>query len=83
MDGTSNNSATLTISGTESDINAALEGLQYLGDTNFNGSDTLTVTTGSSPTAEANLYARYEFLNGSTDDYSGNATTGRLPAIRR
>ena len=76
MDGTSNNSATLTISGTESDINAALEGLQYLGDTNFNGSDTLTVTTGSSPTAEANLYARYEFLNGSTDDDSGNGYDG-------
>ncbi|TWU08136.1 LamG-like jellyroll fold domain-containing protein [Stieleria varia] len=72
LDGTSNNSATLTISGTESDINTALDGLQFLGNASYNGSDTLTVTTGSSPAVEANLYARYEFLNGSLEDETAN-----------
>ena len=76
LDGTSNGSATLTISGTEADINAALDGLQYQGDLNFNGSDTLTVTTGSNATVEANLHARYEFLNGSLEDETTNDFDG-------
>ena len=38
-----NNSATLTLSGTEAQINATLATLSYQGGVNFNGSDTLTV----------------------------------------
>ena len=40
---TGNNSATLTLSGTEAQINATLATLSYQGGLNFNGSDTLTV----------------------------------------
>ena len=36
-------SATLTLSGTEAQINATLATLSYQGGVNFNGSDTLTV----------------------------------------
>ena len=36
----------VTITGTAAEINAALAGLTYTGNLNFNGSDTLTVTTG-------------------------------------
>ena len=38
-----NDSASLTISGSEADINATLASLSYQGDLNFNGADTLTV----------------------------------------
>ena len=81
LDGTSDGSGTLTISGTEAAINTALNGLQYQGNQDYNGSDTLTVTTGSAAAAEANLYARYEFLIGSLEDetannYDGDVTVG-------
>ena len=36
----------MTITGTAAQINAALAGLSYTGNLNFNGPDTLTVTTG-------------------------------------
>ena len=38
-------SATLTIAGTDAEINAALGTLSYLGAPNFHGADTLTVVT--------------------------------------
>ena len=38
-----NGSSTLTLSGTQAQINAALASLSYQGNPNFNGSDTLTV----------------------------------------
>ena len=38
-----NGSSTLTLSGTQAQINAALASLSYQGNSNFNGSDTLTV----------------------------------------
>jgi len=38
-----NNSNTLTLSGTQADVNATLASLTYQGATDFNGSDTLTV----------------------------------------
>src|SRR5204863_3319350 len=38
-----NSSSTLTLSGTQAQINAALASLSYQGSLNFNGSDTLTV----------------------------------------
>ena len=41
-----NGTATVTITGTAAEINTALAGLSYTGNLNFNGSDTLTVTTG-------------------------------------
>ena len=44
--GVSNNdTGSVTIAGTLAEINAALAGLSYTGNLNFNGSDTLTVTT--------------------------------------
>ncbi|MEL7497637.1 MAG: LamG-like jellyroll fold domain-containing protein [Planctomycetota bacterium] len=76
LNGTSDGDSTLSIAGTEADLNAALDGLQYLGASNFNGSDTLTVSTGSAAPTETNLYARYEFLNGSLADESGNGYDG-------
>jgi len=39
------NTATLTLSGTLANVNTALAGLFYLGNANFNGTDTLTVTS--------------------------------------
>ncbi|MBW4580055.1 MAG: pre-peptidase C-terminal domain-containing protein [Tildeniella nuda ZEHNDER 1965/U140] len=40
----SNNSSSIAFSGTLTDINAALSGLSYRGNLNFNGADTLTLT---------------------------------------
>ncbi|MFK8030204.1 MAG: LamG-like jellyroll fold domain-containing protein, partial [Gammaproteobacteria bacterium] len=76
LNGTGDGEATLTISGTESAINTALDGMQFLGDSDYNGSDTLTVTTGSSAATESDLYARYEFLNGSLEDETSNNYDG-------
>ena len=41
-----NGTAAVTLSGSAAQINAALAGLSYTGNLNFNGPDTLTVTTG-------------------------------------
>src|SRR5207248_5191361 len=43
--GGANGSAAMTVTGTLADVNAALATLTYRGDPNFNGPDTLTVTT--------------------------------------
>src|SRR6185503_7852993 len=43
ISGGANGSSTLTISGTQAQINAALASLSYQGNANFNGADTLTV----------------------------------------
>jgi hypothetical protein len=42
---TGNGSISVTITGTAAQINASLAGLSYTGNLNFNGADTLTVTT--------------------------------------
>ena len=42
---TGNGTASVTIAGTAAQINAALAGLAYTGNLNFNGADTLTVAT--------------------------------------
>src|SRR5262249_2058463 len=42
---TGNDSANVTITGTAAQINTALAGLSYAGNLNFNGADTLTVST--------------------------------------
>ncbi|MFK8014013.1 MAG: cadherin-like domain-containing protein [Gammaproteobacteria bacterium] len=78
VDGTNNGNATITLLGTESAINAALDGMQFQGDQDYNGSDTLTVTTGSSTAVETDLYARYEFFGGATTDDTGNGFDGTL-----
>ena len=39
------NTASLTLSGTLADVNTALASLRYLGNANFNGTDTLTVVS--------------------------------------
>ncbi|MHC4875658.1 MAG: Ig-like domain-containing protein [Planctomycetota bacterium] len=43
--GTGSGDATMTLRGTLADINAALDGLDYTPDSNFFGSDTLTITS--------------------------------------
>ena len=47
----------MTITGTAAQINAALAGLSYTGNLNFNGSDTLTVTTGDGTTQDIDTIA--------------------------
>lgn len=51
-DGTAD--ATMTFSGSISAINTALNGLTYLGNSNFNGTDTLTITTDDQETVLPN-----------------------------
>src|SRR4029434_7424997 len=43
ISGGANGSSTLTLSGTQAQINAALASISYQGNANFNGADTLTV----------------------------------------
>ncbi|NJO59220.1 MAG: DUF4114 domain-containing protein [Richelia sp. RM2_1_2] len=43
--GSSNSSATISVTGKLADINQALVGLKYRSNANFNGKDTLTITT--------------------------------------
>ncbi|MEO1528811.1 MAG: LamG-like jellyroll fold domain-containing protein, partial [Planctomycetota bacterium] len=76
LNGTNNGEAVLTFSGLESDVNAALDGMEYLGTQDFNGADTLTITTGATPAVDVNIYARYEFFQGATTDQSGNGYDG-------
>ncbi len=77
----SNGSSSITVNGTESDINAALEGSQYDPTTDYTGSANLQVTA----SLDANLGGLYTFEGGSANDQSagavqngtffGNATT--------
>lgn len=76
-----NQSSQLVINGTEANINAALDGLTFTPDKNFNGSVTLVMTTA----VAADLQGHYTFVGGTADDQSagiarngtlnGNATT--------
>src|SRR6185436_13537248 len=59
-----NGSSTLTLSGTQAQINAALASLSYQGNLNFNGSDTLTVLSTDS--------------NGATDSDSVSITVNAV-----
>ncbi|WP_346308847.1 tandem-95 repeat protein, partial [Limnohabitans sp.] len=55
-----NSSSTLTLSGTQSQINAALATVTYQGNTNFNGSDTLTMLStdaSSTPLSDSDTVA--------------------------
>ncbi|WP_149498954.1 DUF4347 domain-containing protein [Roseiconus lacunae] len=82
--GTNNGESILTIAGTETAINNALDGLQYDPIADDNGFESLVISTGSTPITEGNLYARYEFEDGSLIDQSGNGYDGTAisdPAI--
>ena len=52
-----NGSADLTLSGTLADINATLASLTYQGNSNFNGSDTLTILSTDSNAASRQRYS--------------------------
>ena len=54
---TGNGSASVTITGTAAQINAALAGLAYTGNLNFNGADTLTVATSDGTATDTDLIA--------------------------
>ena len=54
---TGNGSASVTITGTAAQINAALTGLAYTGNLNFNGGDTLTVATNDGTATDTDLIA--------------------------
>ncbi|GKS64187.1 hypothetical protein YTPLAS72_14910 [Nitrospira sp.] len=79
-DGTAD--ATMTFSGTVEDINAALDGLQYMPAANYSGSDTFTITsydqTLYSLDLDANLQAHYTFDGNANDVAAGTAQNGTL-----
>ena len=52
-----NGTGTVTIAGTAAEINAALAGLTYQGNLNFNGSDALTVATSDGTATDTNAVA--------------------------
>ena len=54
---TGNGSASVTIAGTAAQINAALAGLTYTGNLNFNGADTLTVATSDGTATDTDTIA--------------------------
>ena len=54
---TGNGSASVSITGTAAQINAALAGLAYTGNLNFNGADTLTVVTGDGTATDTDTIA--------------------------
>ncbi|MEM6471421.1 MAG: LamG-like jellyroll fold domain-containing protein, partial [Planctomycetota bacterium] len=71
----SDGSASMTIEGTESDLNAALEGLTFTPDADFNGSVTLNVTSALA----SDLEGHYTFEGGNADDQAaGTPENGTL-----
>ena len=54
---TGNGTASVTITGTAAQINAALVGLTYTGNLNFNGADTLTVATNDGTATDTDTIA--------------------------
>ncbi|MEM8914030.1 MAG: LamG-like jellyroll fold domain-containing protein, partial [Planctomycetota bacterium] len=67
----SNGSGSFVLSGTESDINAALEGMTFTPDADFNGSVTLNLTTALA----ADLEGHYTFDDGTATDQAAGATS--------
>lgn len=76
LNGTANGDATLTIVGSQADVNTALDGLTYLPTLDYSGTDSLSITTGSSAAIETSIHARYEFTAGATTDSSGKGRDG-------
>ena len=73
-----NGSSSLVIDGTESDLNAALDGLEFTPDADFNGSVTLNVETAIADSV-VNLEGFYTFEGGNADDRSaGTSYDGTL-----
>jgi hypothetical protein len=56
-----NGSSTLTLSGTQAQINAALTTLSYLGNLNFNGTDSLAILSTDSASATASSTVQINF----------------------
>ena len=54
---TGNGTASVTIAGTAAQINAALAGLAYTGNPDFNGADTLTVATSDGTATDTDTIA--------------------------
>ena len=54
---TGNGTASVTIAGTAAQINAALAGLAYTGNLDFNGADTLTVATSDGTATDTDTIA--------------------------
>ena len=64
-----NNSSSITIEGTEANINASLDGLIYTPTADYNGSDSLVVTTA----LHADMEGYYTFESGNADDQSASS----------
>lgn len=54
---TGNNTSTVTISGTSAEVNSVLVSLRYQGNADYNGSDTLTVTTSDGALSDTDTVA--------------------------
>ncbi len=77
FDGGADGTSAMTISGLESAINAALDGLDYTPDNDYNGPENLQITTD----ALDGLIARYTFddpVNPGNDDSPGGAHDGTV-----
>ena len=72
--GGADGSSFMTIHGTESDINAAFEGMTFTPDTNFTGAVTLNMTT----SLGADLVGHYEFEGNANDTSVGIVEHGTL-----
>ncbi|WP_075086540.1 tandem-95 repeat protein [Mariniblastus fucicola] len=70
----SDGSSSMTLSGLESDINAALDGLSYTPTVDYVGSDSLNVVVGDTSGASGS----YSFESGNANDQSGNNEDGVL-----
>ncbi|MEZ6078116.1 MAG: LamG-like jellyroll fold domain-containing protein [Pirellulaceae bacterium] len=79
-----NGTASFTVTGTVDNINAALNGLQYNPTANYNGADSLTITTNAETiyqlNLDANLRGHYEFNASSpgTDSSPGGTNSATL-----
>ena len=83
FDAGANGSATMTLTGTVENINAALDGLQYTPTSNYTGGDTLTLVSTETQTyaldTDANLSGYYTFEGGNANDQSpGGANDATL-----
>jgi VCBS repeat-containing protein len=73
-----NDTGTVTISGTAAEINAALAGLSYTGNLNFNGPDTLTVSTSDGALTDTGTVAIT--INPVNDEPTANPDTASVAA---
>jgi hypothetical protein len=81
--GDNNNDSTMTIIGTAAAINAALEGLVYRGNLNFQGSDTLSVTVADGNAQDSETIAIALADDGEIDGDTGNNTQTGTPGNDR